>query len=124
MHGLCLFCVIIRASFCRSKKVRKLHLFSTKVVFMRTFDCERLDTTYFRLRGLGQKPRFSAIPPLIEFGHCRTWLAGLSLSQMKLQKSLEQYQNILKSVMVQHKIRVPMINVENRTKYDLKNKLK
>jgi len=35
---------------------------------MRTFDCERLDTTYFRLRGLGQKPRFSALPPLIEFG--------------------------------------------------------
>jgi len=31
---------------------------------MRTFDCERLDTTYFRLRGLGQKPRFSALPPL------------------------------------------------------------
>jgi len=41
---------------------------------MRTSDCERLDTTYFRLRGLGQKPRFSAISPLIEFGHCRAWL--------------------------------------------------
>jgi len=54
--------------------VRKLHLFSTNVAFIRTFDCERLDTTYFRLRRLGQKPRFSAIPPLIEFGHCRTWL--------------------------------------------------
>jgi len=37
---------------------------------------------------LAKKPRFSAIPPLIEFGHCRTWLAGLS--QMKLQKYLEQ----------------------------------
>jgi len=33
---------------------RKLHL----------FDCERLDTTYFRSRGLGPKPRFSALPPL------------------------------------------------------------
>jgi len=41
---------------------------------MHSFDCERLDTTYFRLRGLGQKPRCSALPPLIEFGHCRTWL--------------------------------------------------
>jgi len=39
---------------------------------MRTF--ERLNTTYFRLRGLGQKPRFSALSLLIEFGHCRTWL--------------------------------------------------
>jgi len=54
--------------------VRKLHLFSTKVALMHTFDCERLDTTYFRLRGLGQKPRFSTLPPLIEFGHCLTWL--------------------------------------------------
>jgi len=27
--------VITRASFCCSKKVRKLHLFSTKVAFMR-----------------------------------------------------------------------------------------
>ena len=62
------------ASFCCSKKVIKLKLFLTKVAFMRTFDCERLDTTYFRLRELGQKPQFSAIPPLIEFGHCRTWL--------------------------------------------------
>ena len=43
--------MIIRASFCCRKKVRKLHLFSTKVAFMRRFDCERLDTTYFRLRG-------------------------------------------------------------------------
>ena len=67
-------------------------------------------------------PRFSAILPLIEFGHCRTWLAGLS--QMKLQKPLEQYQKIPKSVMVQHKIGVPMINVKNRTKYDLQNKVK
>ena len=91
---------------------------------MRTFDCERLDTTYFRLRRLGQKPRVSIIPPLIEFGHCCTWLAGLSLSQMKLQKSLEQYQKIPESVMVLHKIGVPMINVKNRTKYDLQNKLK
>ena len=62
-----------RCKLCCSKKVRKLYLFSTKVAFMRTCDCERLDTTYFRLRGLGQKPRFSALPPL-EFGHCGTWL--------------------------------------------------
>jgi len=61
---------MIRASFCRSKKVRKLHLFSTKVAFMSTFDCERLDSTGFHLRRLGQKPRFSTLPPLIEFGHC------------------------------------------------------
>jgi len=74
------------------------------------------------LRGLGQNPRFSAIPPLIEFGHCRTWLAGLS--QTKLQKSLEQYQKIPKHVVVQHKIGVPMINVKNRTKYDLQNNMK
>jgi len=46
------------------------------------------------------------------------------LSQMQLQKSLEQYQKIPKSVVVQHKIGVPMINVKNRTKYDLQNKLK
>jgi len=63
-----------RASFCCSKKVRKLHLFSKKVTFIRTFDCERLDTTYFCLQGLGQKPRFSALPPPIEFGHCCAWL--------------------------------------------------
>jgi len=37
------------------------------------------------------------------------------LSQMQLQKSLEQYQKIPKSVVVQHKIGVPMINVKNRT---------
>jgi len=43
---------------------------------------------------------------------------------MKLQKSLEQYQKIPKYVVVQHKIEVPMINVKNRTKYDLQNKLK
>jgi len=43
---------------------------------------------------------------------------------MKLQKSLEHHQKIPKSVMVQHKIGVPMINVKNRTKYDLQNKLK
>jgi len=52
----------------------EFHLFSTEVAFMRAFDCERLDTTYFRLRRLGQKLRFSALPPLIEFGHYRTWL--------------------------------------------------
>jgi len=51
-----------------------LHLFSTKVAFMSTFDSERLDTTYYRLCGLGQKLRFYALPPLIEFRHCRTWL--------------------------------------------------
>jgi len=46
---------------------------------------------------------------------------------MQLQKSLEQYQKIPKipkSVVVQHKIGVRMINVKNRTKYHLQNKLK
>jgi len=43
---------------------------------------------------------------------------------MNLQKSLEQYQKIPKYVVVQHEIGVPMINVKNRTKYDLQNKLK
>ena len=46
------------------------------------------------------------------------------LSRMQLQKSLEQYQKIPKSVVVQHKIGVRMINVKNRTKYHLQNKLK
>jgi len=73
-HGYGETYLIGRASFCCSKKVRKLHLFSTKVAFMRTMDWERLDTTYFRFRGLGQKPRVSALPPQIGFGHCRTWL--------------------------------------------------
>jgi len=36
-----------RASFCCSKKGRKLHLFSTKVAFVRTFDCERLTRPIF-----------------------------------------------------------------------------
>jgi len=51
---------------------------------------------------------------------------GLSseLSQMQLQKSLEQYQKIPKSVVVQHKIGMRMITVRNRTKYHLQNKLK
>jgi len=55
------------------------------------------------------------------FGTCT------GLSQMQLQKSLEQYQKIPKipkSVVVQHKIGVRMINVKNRTKYHLQNKLK
>jgi len=43
---------------------------------------------------------------------------------MKLQKSLKQFEKIPKYVVVQHKIGVPMINVKNRTKYDLQNKLK
>jgi len=46
---------------------------------------------------------------------------------MQLQKSLEQYQKIPKipkSVVVQHKIGVRMINVKNRNKYHLQNKLK
>jgi len=73
-HQHMIFIVISKPSFCCSKKVRKLHLFSTKVTFTRTFDCERLDTTYFRLRGFGQKPRFSTLPPLIEFGQCRSLL--------------------------------------------------
>jgi len=46
------------------------------------------------------------------------------LSQMQFQKSLEQYPKIPKSVVVQHKIGVRMINVKNRTKYHLQNKLK
>ena len=49
------------------------------------------------------------------------------LSQMQLQKSLEQYQKIPKipkPVVVQHKIGVRMVNVKNRTKYHLQNKLK
>jgi len=46
------------------------------------------------------------------------------LSQMQLQKSLEQYQKIPKSAVVQHKIGVRMINVKNRMKYHLQNKLK
>jgi len=46
------------------------------------------------------------------------------LSQMQLQKSLEQYQKIPKSVVVQHKIGVRMKNVKNRTKYHWQNKLK
>jgi len=43
---------------------------------------------------------------------------------MQLQKSLEQYQKIPKSVVVDHKIGVRMINVKKITKYDLQNKLK
>jgi len=57
--------------------VKKLQLFFTKVAFMRIFDCERLDTTYFRLRILGQKPRFSVLPPLISFSLGTVVLAGL-----------------------------------------------
>ena len=45
------------------------------------------------------------------------------LSQIQLQKSLEQYQRIPKSVVVQHKIGVRMINVKDRTKYHLQNEL-
>ena len=43
---------------------------------------------------------------------------------MQLQKFQEQYQNILKSVVVQHKIGAAMVSLENRTKHDLHNKLK
>ena len=49
------------------------------------------------------------------------------LSQMQLQKSLEQYQKIPKipkSLVVKHKTGVGMINVKNRTKYHLQTKLK
>jgi len=60
-----------------------LHLFSTKVVFTRSklYLCAHLtakDLTQpiFVLRGLGQKQRFSELPPLVELRHCRTWLAG------------------------------------------------
>jgi len=38
------------------------------------------------------------------------WSAEARLSQTQLQKSLEQYQNFPKSVVVKHKIGVPMIN--------------
>jgi len=51
-------------------------------------------------------------------------ISATGLSQMQLQKSLEQYQKIPKSVVVQHKIGVRMINVKNRTKCHLQNKLK
>jgi len=57
---------------------------------MPAFDCERLDTTYFSLRGLGQKPRFSALPPLIEFGHCRTWLQGCQISLEKKSQTMSE----------------------------------
>jgi len=73
------------------------------------------------------------LPP-VAFLRMRTLIvvrAGLAaspaLSQMQLQKSLEQYRKSLKlpkSVVVQHKIGVPMMNVFSRTKYDLQNKLK
>jgi len=46
---------------------------------------------------------------------------------MQLQKSLEHYHKIPeipKSVVVLHKIGGRMINVKNRTKYHLQNKLK
>jgi len=56
-----------------------LHLFSTKVAFMCSklhfcayLTAKDLTQPIFRLRG--QKSRFSALPPQIEFGHCRTWL--------------------------------------------------
>ena len=55
------------------------------------------------------------------------WKSSPGLSQMQLQKFLEQYQTIPKipkSVVVQHKIGVRMINVKNRTKYHLQNKLR
>jgi len=63
--------IITTASFCCSKKVA---LIFNESYIKRTFDCKRLDTTYFHLRKLGQKPRFSALPPLIELEHCQTWL--------------------------------------------------
>jgi len=46
------------------------------------------------------------------------------LSQMQLQKSLEQYQKIPEALVMQQKNGVPMINIKNRTKYELQNKLK
>ena len=49
-------------------------IYAQEIAYMRTFDCERLDTTYFRLCSLGQRPRFSTLPPPIDFGHCGTWL--------------------------------------------------
>jgi len=59
--------------------------------FINEFDVTKLSQMHLTAKDLTQ-PIFvcanSAIPPLIEFGHCRAWLARLS--QIKLQKSLEQ----------------------------------
>ena len=46
-------------------------IYAQEVAFVCTFDCGRLDTTYFRLHGLGQKSRFSALPSL-------NWVRALS----------------------------------------------
>ena len=59
--------------------------------FITKFDVTKLCQKNLTVKDLTQ-PIFvcadSTIPSLIVFGHCRAWLAGLS--QMKLQKSLEQ----------------------------------
>jgi len=62
--------------FCCSKKVRKLHLFSTKVAFMRAFDCERLDTTssFARTSPKAKIFRTSTSNWVRALWHCGTWL--------------------------------------------------
>ena len=73
------------------------------------FDCERLDTTYFRLRELLPKAK-------IFRNSTSNWVRALSYSAGKALTNATP--KIPKSVMVQHKIGVPVINVKNRTKYD------
>jgi len=58
---------------------------------MRTFGCERLDTTYFCLRGLGQKPRFSTLPPLLSSG---TVVLGWGCKTSSLQTNCFVVDNI------------------------------
>jgi len=78
---------------------------------MRTFDHERLDTTYFRLRRLGPRPRLSALPPLIEFGTvelgwgCNT--SGLRTNCFVIDK--------IETQLIRHTDRFHAIK-ENRTK--------
>jgi len=78
---------------------------------MRTFDCERLDTTYFRLRRLGQKPRFYALPPLIVFG---TVVIGWGLKTSSLRTKCFVIDNI-ETQLIRH-IALFHALKENRTK--------
>jgi len=80
---------------------------------MRTFDCERLDASNFRLRGLGQKPRFSALSPLIEFGDCGTVL-GWGCKTSSLQTNCFVIDNI-ETQNIRHIALFDAIK-ENRTK--------
>ena len=74
--------VISRESFCCSEKVRKLHLFSTKVAFMRSklhfcahLTAKDLTQPIFLCTYLAKSQDFPHFHlPLIEFGHCRTWV--------------------------------------------------